>query len=156
MSRHCALCMLRPKFCMLQPSLHMSQQNLASEEAKICLSKSSFIILSFLSRPKSGKFHCFNPSLKEEISFLQQQIVSNHSYLAIHCSRKIFSSIIDSKIKLNVPKNSVCYSEYELIFRAHDWSFVKFLAFSLVETNIVPILLSIIQLTGLDCPEIEN
>ena len=71
-------------------------------------------------------------------------------------TKLFFSSIIDPKINLCVPKNSVSYSEYELILRAHDWSFVKFLAFSLVETNIVPILLSIIQLTGLDCPEIEN
>ena len=38
------LCMLQTKFYEQQPSLRMSQQNLAIEEAKICLSISSFII----------------------------------------------------------------------------------------------------------------
>ena len=45
------LCVLWTKFCMQQPSLRVSQQNLASEEAKICLSKSSFIILELWNFP---------------------------------------------------------------------------------------------------------
>ena len=35
------------KFRVLQPSLHVLQQNVASEEAKICLFKSSLIFEDF-------------------------------------------------------------------------------------------------------------
>ena len=41
---------LRPKLCMLRPSLHVLWQNLASEEAKIRLSKSTLIIFEKFSK----------------------------------------------------------------------------------------------------------